>query len=451
VASAGSDAVAISAWDAGEPQAGAGSVEGSFTALGGSKAIIALSAAHAEPLVLPSRGEVEARLDATEGFWQDWASERHYEGPWRDAVVRSALALKLLIFAPSGAIAAAGTPSLPEALGGVRNWDYRFSWVRDSAFTLDALLRLGCPAEGRSLFWWLLHASQLTHPKLRVLYRLNGRASAPERELPLAGYRGSRPVRIGNLASAQLQLDVYGHLLATASFYCDAGGELDRDTATRLAATADLVCSVWRLPDSGIWEVRSERLHFTESKMMCSIALDRAAGLAERGLIPARHSPRWRREARAIRAFIDERCWSQRLESYTRAAGREELDASLLLGALMGYGESGDTRLGATVRRISKTLCRGPFVLRYLGEDGLPGEEGAFLACSFWLVDAFAREQRIDEACALMDQLVPLANDLGLYAEEIDPQTQAFLGNFPQGLVHLALVNAAASIEEARS
>jgi GH15 family glucan-1,4-alpha-glucosidase len=451
VASARSDAMAICSWGAGERPEGPDSTGGRFSASEGSQTLVVLSAAHGEPLILPSRREVEARLAATVDFWRGWAAERRYEGPWREAVVRSALALKLLIHAPSGAIAAAGTASLPEALAGVRNWDYRYCWVRDSTFTLDALLRMGCPAEGRSFFWWLLHASQLTHPELRVLYRLNGRPSAPERELPLAGYRSSRPVRVGNEAATQLQLDVYGHLLATASLYCDAGGELDRDTATRLAATADLVCRTWRLPDSGIWEVRSEPLHFTESKMMCSIALDRAVGLSERGLIPARHSARWRREAREIRRFIEERCWSQTLRSYTRAAGVEELDASLLLGTLMGYAEGGDTRLADTVQRVTETLARGSFVLRYLGEDGLPGKEGAFLACSFWLVDALARQRRIEDASALMEQLLTLANDLGLYAEEIEPETHAFLGNFPQGLVHLGLVNAATSIEEARA
>jgi GH15 family glucan-1,4-alpha-glucosidase len=449
VAHAGADALAISSWDAGETHVGGGSVEAGFTALEGAHATITLSAAHGEPLVLPSRAETEARLAATVEFWRRWAVERQYDGPWRDAVVRSALALKLLIHAPSGAIAAAGTASLPEELGGVRNWDYRYCWIRDSTFTLDALLRLGCPGEGRSFFWWLLHASQLTHPELRVLYRLNGRAHAPESELPLEGYRRSRPVRIGNEAAGQLQLDVYGHLLATASLYCEAGGRLDGDTAARLAETADHVCGVWRLPDSGIWEVRSEPLHFTESKMMCCIALDRAAQLAALGHIPDQHVDRWRREAGAIREFIEDRCWSEALQGYTRSPETDELDATLLLGALMGYAKPGDARIAATVERVSETLSRGPFVLRYRGEDGLPGEEGAFLPCSFWLVDALARSGRVEEASALMEELVGLANDLGLYAEEIQPDTHEFLGNFPQGLVHLALINAAASIEGA--
>ena len=253
-------------------------------------ALVVLSAAHREPLVFPSRAEVESRLAETISFWRQWAAGRTYDGPWREAVIRSALALKLLIHSPSGAIAAAATASLPEQIGGERNWDYRFCWVRDSAFTLHALMQLGCPNEGESFFWWLLHASQLTHPRLRVLYRLNGGERAPESTIPLAGYRDSRPVRIGNGAAGQEQLDIYGDLMQTAWFYSVAGGRLDSDTGRRLAQVADLVCEIWRRPDCGIWEVRSEPLHFTHSKMMCWVALDRALRLAERGQIPA--SPR---------------------------------------------------------------------------------------------------------------------------------------------------------------
>jgi GH15 family glucan-1,4-alpha-glucosidase len=450
VAAAGSDAMAIRSWGAGSPEVGVDRVGASFRTLTGSDVLFALCAARGEPLVFPSRREVEERLAATTGFWRRWTSQRRYQGPWRDAVLRSALALKLLIHSPSGAIAAAATTSLPEGVGGVRNWDYRYCWVRDSTFTLDALLRLGCPSEADSFFWWLLHASQLTHPSLSVLYRLNGGTAPGERALPWEGYRGSRPVRIGNEAMSQLQLDVYGHLLATARLYCAAGGKLDRDTAKRLAETADLVCREWRRPDSGIWEVRDEPRHFTESKMMCWVALDRAIALSERALVPARHVGRWRREADAIREFVETRCWSEELGSYVRFAGARELDASLLLGALMGYGgDFAGRRLAATARLLSQALGDGAAIHRYLGEDGLPGGEGAFLACSFWLVEALTRLGRVDEGAERMDELVGLANDVGLYAEEIDPESGEFLGNFPQGLVHLALINAAASFEEA--
>src|SRR5690606_575791 len=244
----------------------------------------------------------------------------------------------------SGAVAAAATCSLPERLGGVRNWDYRFSWIRDSAFTLNAFLRLGCSPEAQAYFWWLMHATALTHPRLRVLYRLDGGARAPERELPLAGYRGSAPVRIGNDAAGQLQLDTYGELLQTVWLYARAGGRLDADMARRVAGMADLVCRIWRQRGAGIWEVRSPPRHFTQSKMMCAVALDRAIRLAERRLIPYRRLSRWRAERQAIIDFVEARCFSDRRYSYVRSAGSEEVDASLLLGLLHGYAGADEPR-----------------------------------------------------------------------------------------------------------
>jgi GH15 family glucan-1,4-alpha-glucosidase len=450
VASAGPDALAVCSWEAGEPEVGEGEISAHFAIESGREALIDVAFAHGDPLIFPGREEVERRLRSTVEFWRRWAGGRSYDGPWREAVIRSALTLKLLIFAPSGAIAAAPTTSLPEAAGGERNWDYRFSWVRDASATLDALLRLGCPAEVEAFFWWLLHASQLTRPRVSVLYRLNGRAGAKEETLPLDGYRGSRPVRIGNRAVEQLQLDVYGHLVHTAWLYCGAGGELGRDTGRRVAETADLVCRVWPSPDSGIWEVRSEPRHFTQSKMMCWIALDRAARLADQGRIPNRSASRWRREAREIARFIGERCWSPRRRSFVRFPGAGEVDAGLLLPAVLGYGGEAETdRLAATVDRVRTELADGALLHRYRGEDGLRGREGSFLTCSFWLVDALARLDRVEEAVATMEDLLPLANDVGLYSEEIDPHSHEFLGNVPQGLVHLALVNAAVTVAEA--
>jgi GH15 family glucan-1,4-alpha-glucosidase len=449
VAIGGRDALAVCSWEAGEARIEDGAISGRFEARASNSALIALCAAHQEPLVFPARDQVERRLDATIAFWRSWAARRAYHGPWRDAVIRSALTLKLLFHAPSGAIAAAATASLPEEIGGERNWDYRFCWVRDSAFTLDALLQLGCPSEAEAFFWWLLHASQLTHPQLQVLYRLDGREDAPERTLELDGYRNSRPVRVGNDAAAQLQLDIYGDLLQTALIYTDAGGHLDRETGARLGEIADLVCRLWRQPDSGIWEVRSEPRHFTHSKMMCWVALDRALRLSDAGHMPSGHASAWRREAHAIREFIETRCWSQRLAGYTRHAGGGELDASVLLGVLLGYESPDPGRLTATVSALRRELGRGPLLSRYSGDDGLPGAEGAFLCCSFWLADALARIGRLDEATEIMEQLLPLANDVGLYAEELDPQTNELLGNIPQGLVHLALINAAVSIHRA--
>jgi GH15 family glucan-1,4-alpha-glucosidase len=445
----GRDALALLSWDAGEATSNDGSIEARFEASEGSISHLVLSAAHQEPLVYPARDEVEARLAATVASWREWSGGRQYDGAWPDAVLRSALALKLLVFAPSGAIAAAATTSLPEDIGGTRNWDYRFSWPRDAAFTLQALLSLGCDREARAFFSWLLHASQLTHPRLQVLYRLNGRGEAAERELPLAGYRDSRPVRVGNAASEQLQLDVYGEVLWAAELFARVTGSLDRDHARRLADVADLVCELWQRPDAGIWEVRSEPVHFTESKMMCAVALDHAISLAEGGLLPDANVAQWRRETMRVRHFVESNCYSETKRSYTRAAGEDSLDASLLLAVLAGYDRPDAPRLVGTVEAVRRELARGPLVHRYLGDDGLPGEDGAFVACSFWLVEALARQGRVAEAATLMDELVALANDVGLYAEEVDPANSDFLGNFPQALSHLALINAAVAIEEA--
>ena len=450
VASAGNDAVAVCSWSAGDPQCDRDSIGGRFDAAEGAGAIIALSAAHGEPLIFPARDEVEGRLDRTVAFWGGWAAMRAYEGPWREAVVRSALALKLLVHAPSGAIAAAATTSLPESIGGERNWDYRFSWVRDSAFTLDAFLRLGCSPEAEAFFWWLMHASKLTHPNLQVLYRLDGGADAPETTLTLEGYEGSQPVRVGNAAASQRQLDVYGDLLQTVWLYAQAGNTLDREVGRKVAEIADLVCEIWREPDSGIWEVRSEPVHFTQSKMMCWVALDRALSLHGSGQLRAGNPARWRREAEAIRDFIESRCWSDAKRSYVRSAGSEELDASLLLAVLMGYEGPRSERSLGTVDAVRRELGNGSLLYRYTGEDGLSGSEGFFLTCSFWLVDALARCGRVEDAANTMEQLLAFANDVGLYAEEVEPGTGKFLGNFPQGLVHLALVNAAISVTEAK-
>jgi GH15 family glucan-1,4-alpha-glucosidase len=446
VATAGGDALAVCSFGAGAPALDGGVIRGRFDAREGTRALVAICAAHREPLVIPTRDELESRLDATVAVWRRWSRELTYAGPWRDAVIRSALALKLLVHAPSGALAAAATTSLPEEVGGERNWDYRYSWVRDSAFMLNALLGLSRAPEARAYFWWLMHASQLTHPRLRVLYRLDGGARAPERVLALDGYRGSRPVRAGNAAAGQRQLDTYGELLQTAWLYAISGHRIDRDIARRLAEVADLVCRIWREPDAGIWEVRSAERHFTQSKMMCWIALDRACALAGRGLIPGRRAERWRREAQAIREFVEARCISEDTATYVRSAGSDELDASLLLGVLFSYGDPASDRWAATIEAVRSELTSGPFVRRYSGEDGLAGSEGAFLACSFWLAESLARIGRLEDAVALMDDLVALANDVGLFAEEIEPATGDFLGNVPQGLSHLALISAALAI-----
>jgi GH15 family glucan-1,4-alpha-glucosidase len=408
-------------------------------------------AAYEEPLVFPAREACEGRIERTMRFWADWTGARAYDGRWREAVLRSALVLKLMIFAPSGATAAAPTTSLPEDIGGVRNWDYRFCWIRDSAFLIDALLELNCRAEAQALFWWFMQATALTEPRLNVLYRLDGGARAPEKVLPLSGYRGSRPVRIGNAAVDQSQWDIYGDLLETAWLYARGDHRIDRDAGIVLGRIADLVCRIWREPDSGIWEVRGPKQHFTHSKVMCWVALDRAIRLAEEEDLPAQHLAAWKSEREAIHQFVETRCWSERKRSYTRAAGVEELDANLLMLSLVGYGDPAGARMQGTIDAVSRELRDGPYVFRYRSEDGLPGGEGCFLNCSFWLAGALARANRVEDASRLMDDLVARANDVGLYSEEINPKTGEFLGNFPQALVHLSLVDAALAIHEAES
>lgn len=444
------DAVALCSWEAGIPQDEGTSITGTFEAQERTRALLVLAAAHQEPLVLPTRAESERRLDLTIAFWQRWSNELTYEGPWRDAVVRSALTLKALCFAPSGAIAAASTTSLPENIGGERNWDYRFCWIRDAAFTLDALLRLGRHSEVHAFFWWFLHATQLTRPRAQVLYRLDGGDRAPEVSLSFEGYRRSAPVRVGNAASKQLQLDIYGDLFDTVHRYVQGGHALDVETGRRLSQTADLVCQIWREPDFSMWEVRMEPRHFIHSKAMCWVALDRAIALASATHVPAHNIGRWRREAAEIREFVEHHGWSDRLGSYVRFAGSDEVDASLLLLPIVGYCDPRSRRSLGTIDAVRRTLSRGPFVYRYLGEDGLIGSEGVFLTCSFWLVQALGLTGRSDEASRLMDQLVGLANDVGLYSEEIDARSDEFLGNFPQALVHLALIGAAHALSERR-
>jgi GH15 family glucan-1,4-alpha-glucosidase len=450
-AHAGADALVLGLCDSGEGEARDGVISGRIELAQGSSAVLSLSASHAEPVVIPGREDSERRLERTVNFWPRWADRSKYDGSWREAVVRSTLALKLLTFAPSGAIVAAPTTSLPEWIGGERNWDYRFTWLRDASWTLDAMLRLGFRDEAHAFFWWLMHASRLTQPRLQILYRIDGSDHTGERELrELDGYRGSAPVRIGNGASKQIQLDLYGAVLEAIWLYGREVGHLDGDTGKEVARIADYVASHWRDPDNGIWEVRDERTHYTQSKALCWVALDRACALADEGMIPNRNK-RWRTEADELQRFVDTEGWDEEWRSYVRAPDLRELDASLLTLALLGYHEPRGERIQSTIAAIERELREGPYVYRYRGEDGLAGDEGAFLTCSFWLVDAHARTGRLDDANALMDELVGLANDVGLYSEEIDPRTGEFLGNFPQGLTHLALVNAAVSIADAEA
>jgi GH15 family glucan-1,4-alpha-glucosidase len=439
-ACARADGLVLGSWDAGEPRLSEQAIEGRFTAQPGRVALLDLAATHQEPAVIPCRPDVERRLERTQQFWPKWASRMRYDGPWRDHVARSALVLKLCVFSPSGAIVAAPTSSLPEWIGSDRNFDYRFTWLRDASFTLDALLRLGYEDEAHAFFWWFMHASRLTEPRLQILYRLNGATDAPESELgELKGYCDSKPVRIGNSAVDQIQLDVYGDVLDSIWMYHRDGNRIDRRTGKNIASVADYVCKIWSRKDSGIWELRGSGEHFIHSKAMCWVALDRACKLAAEGVVPDR-SEKWRRTADEIRAFVDEHGYDVKRQTYLRKKDGRGLDGSLLTLALFEYDEPTHPRITGTIDAVRKDLGRGALMRRYRGE-----EEGAFLACSFWLVDALVHAGRIAEAEELMDDLTDLANDVGLFSEEMREDDKAFLGNFPQALVHLALANAAVS------
>ena len=448
VATSGPDAIAISSWNAGEPSIADGAVRGSVDLRDGETALIALSGVHGTPIHVTPREGVELRLEGTVAAWRRWLrGPDSYEGQWKEHVLRGVLALKLLVHSPTGAITAAPTSSLPERVGGDKNYDYRYAWVRDSSFTLDALLRLGYHEQAHASFICLLEALRSTHPRVQPIYTVTGSLLEEERELDLPGYRGSRPVRIGNEASDQLQLGGYGALLATTWRYVRDGNMLDGRTGARLAEVVDLLATIWQNEDSGIWELPQAR-EYTQSRMAVWQAFDRALELAACGQLPDAHSTTWKAQADSVRTWIEEHCWSQELGSYTMYPGTQKLDASCLLAWRMGFGGPDDERNLGTLDAIRRELGHGPLVYRY---SGMQVEEGAFVPCSFWLVEALTRCGRLDEAAELMDELVALGNDVGLFAEQMDPGTGEFLGNFPQGLSHLALVNAAVLFEESAS
>ncbi len=418
---------------------------GSFEIGADESALLALVAVHGQPLHVPSREHVEARLDATRRVWERWLGMWAYDGPWEEEVARSALALKLLVYAPGGSIAAAPTTSLPEVIGGEKNYDYRYAWIRDSAFTLDALMRLGLPEQVQQSFAWLLRAVRETAPDLRPFYSLVGGVPSRQETLDhLRGYRDSRPVRYGNGASSQLQLGSWGDLLETADLYVSEANALDDETGEMLASCVDRASTLWRDEDSGMWELSKHR-HYTSSKLSIWTTLDRALHLAEEEQLPAGHVSQWREQRDRLRDWIEEHFWSDELGAYRGWAGEESLDAGVLRAVRMGYPER--DRLGETVDAIRDRLAAAPGLVYRTSEH--VGKEGAFVACSFWVVEALARLGRVDEAGETMERILPYANDLGLFSEQIDPDSGELLGNFPQGLSHLALVNAAGAIGDA--
>jgi GH15 family glucan-1,4-alpha-glucosidase len=409
-----------------------------------------LTVADREPVIHIGSETALRALEATDDWWREWCRGVRYQGPQNDAVLRSLITLRLLTYAPSGAPVAAATTSLPETIGGPNNWDYRFSWPRDASIGLSAFLSVGRPEEAHAFIHWLLQASRLTRPRLHVLYTLDGNPGPKERELPdVPGYRGSRPVRVGNAASHQHQLDVYGWVLDAAWGMVRSRQRLHAETWRTMSGLADFVAEHWRHPDASMWEVRGDERHYVHSKLMGWLALDRAVRIAGTHRTRQRRVERWRAERDALAADVRERGFDPRRGSYVRSYGAADLDAALLLLPALGFEEPGSPRLSGTVSAIRAELATGPFVYRYPPSESEAGTEGAFLACSFWLVDALARLGDVGEAAGLFESLLGHANDLGLFGEEMDPSTGEHLGNFPQGLTHAALIQAALSLRAA--
>ncbi|WP_431776821.1 glycoside hydrolase family 15 protein [Streptomyces cucumeris] len=402
---------------------------------------------HKEPPALP---EPEAALEATEAFWREWVEHCTYHGPYRDAVVRSLITLKALTYAPTGGIVAAPTTSLPEDIGGVRNWDYRFTWLRDAAITLSSLLRTGYREEARAWREWLLRAVAGDPENLQIMYGIAGERELSEAELTwLPGYEGSQPVRVGNGAAGQLQLDVYGEV-TEALHLAHMTGLARNDYASVLQLKLIRYLEEhWDEPDEGIWEVRGPRRHFVHSKVMAWVAVDRTVKLIESGDVDG-PLDRWRDLRDEIHRDVCEKGYDAERNTFTQSYGSKELDASLLLIPQMGFLPPDDKRVIGTIEAIQRELSTPDgFVLRYptagedAGVDGLEGDEGAFLACSFWLADDLAMIGRVDEARKLFEKLLALRNDLGLLAEEWDPRLQRQVGNFPQAFSHVPLIDTA--------
>jgi GH15 family glucan-1,4-alpha-glucosidase len=432
---------------------------GAFTLRGGESAGFALHHRQSwEPWPrVWDQDEIESHLEGTIAGWQRWSNlHQSYEGPWADLVYHSGRVLQALTWQPTGAIVAAPTTSLPEGVGGVRNWDYRYSWIRDASFTLDALWVAACPDESSKFFSWMAGAvaSQIERGlDIQIMFGIGGERDLSERELPhLAGWRDSRPVRVGNGAWSQRQLDVYGELLAAADRLKEQLNDLPDYTRRFLTEVADAAAARWQEEDQGIWEVRGPPRHFLYSKLMCWVALDRAIGLAPQ-LGCEDRLPDWTATRDEIRRAILDRGWNERIGAFTQSFDSDEVDASNLMISIVGLLPPDDPRVLATIEATERDLTdeRG-LVFRYRVEetdDGLTGPEGTFLLCTFWLAQAQAMAGRVDKARATFERTIAFANDVGLLSEEVDPSTGELLGNFPQAFSHIGLVNAAWAISEA--
>lgn len=434
-----------------------GSARVRVTLRAGESQAFALQFQPAEGAACWTEEEIEGRLRETIAAWRSWSSlHQRYDGPWRELVHLSGRVLQGLTYQPTGAIVAAPTTSLPEAVGGSRNWDYRYTWIRDASLTLEALWVAACPDEAQQFFDFLAGAAvrQLRDEgDLQIMFGVGGERDLSEHELPhLSGWRDSRPVRIGNGAWNQRQLDVYGELLSAVHRLRDQIGAFTPDTASFLADVADTALRRWQEPDHGIWEIRDEPRHFLHSKLMCWVALDRAVELAGSIGADGDRLSRWQEGRDQIRAAILKQGWSEEAGAFTQTFGGETLDASTLLIPIVGFLPADDPRVRATVEAIAERLSDPHgLVYRYRAADGLKGEEGPFLLCTFWLAHALALGGEVERAREAFERAAAFVNDLGLLAEEVDGATGELLGNFPQAFSHVGLVNAAWAIAQAEA
>jgi GH15 family glucan-1,4-alpha-glucosidase len=404
---------------------------------------------HPSHLPRPEPVDAESAREDTLAFWAEWTQRCTYRGPYRDAVMRSLITLKALTYAPTGGLVAAVTTSLPEDLGGVRNWDYRYCWLRDAAFTLQALVRTGYIDEACSWREWLLRAIAGSPQDLQILYGVAGERWVPEMELDwLPGYEGSRPVRVGNAAVDQRQLDVYGEVMDALWLSRSLGLDPHEDAWRMQRALMNWLEGGWKEPDEGLWEVRGPRRHFTHSKVLAWVAADRAVRTVERGGLPG-PLDRYRALRAEIHADVCEKGFDAERGTFTQYYGSAALDAALLLIPQVGFLPASDERVRGTLRAVQRELSADGFLRRYdtgHGVDGLPGDEGAFLACTFWLADALVLDGQLDEGRELFERLLALRNDVGLLAEEYDPRVGRLVGNVPQAYSHVAVVNSALNL-----
>ena len=424
-------------------------VVGTFHLQHGEKAIFVLSYGEAEPRRIEEYHTERARA-RTEVFWLDWVSQLRYRGRWKDQVIRSALALKLLVYSPTGAIVAAPTTSLPEALDGNRNWDYRYSWIRDSANSLWAFNILGYRSEALAYLHWLIDNNPSLDLDLRLMYDVGGGSNISERTLKhLEGYKKTRPVRVGNAAVEQLQLDAYGYMLDALYFSHRHGRGVSSEMYYRFVKPlAGYIAEHWEEPGNGIWEIRNRKEHYVYTKAWCWAGLDRAVKIARATGHPG-DVAEWIKVKKTIRAEVMRRGWSATKSSFVMRYGGRELDSSVLMLPLIGFIDVNERRMMSTIDAIQRDLGQGALLKRYSVGDGLRGEEGAFLLCGFWLVACLAKMQRVEEAEKNFTELLGCANHLGLFSEEVDLRTGEALGNFPQAFSHMGLILAASELDRA--